>query len=56
MRKYQGKNGVLLNKVCQENYNLPDEHSCYTSMSAAHDKKDMILDRHILVTLGTNKV
>ena len=50
------KNGVLLNKVCQENYNLPDKHSCYAWLSAAHDKKDMILDRHILVTLGTNKV
>ena len=49
------RNWNLLNKIYQENYNLPDEHSTYTSLSAAHDKNDNKLDRHILITIGTNK-
>lgn len=49
------KNWIFLNKICQEDYGLPDNHSCYTAMSASHDKNDEIIDKHILVTIATNK-
>ena len=49
------KNGYLLQKIYQENYDLPDLHSTYSSISAAHDKNDNSLDIHIMVTIGTNK-
>lgn len=49
------ENWVLTNKTYQENYNLPDEHSVYTWLSTAHDKIDNTLNRHIMITFGTNK-
>ena len=49
------KDWTLINKIYQEKYDLPDEHSIYTSMSAAHNKNDNNLDTHILLTIWTNK-
>ena len=47
--------GNLHNKVYQEDTPLPDEHSVYSGRSRAHSKDDNILDRHLLITFGTNK-
>ena len=47
--------GNLHNKIYQENLSLPDEHSVYGSRSRAHSKNDNTLDRHLLITFGTNK-
>jgi len=49
------RNWILMNKLYQENYNLPDNHSVYTWLSTSHDKNDDILNRHIMITFGTNK-
>lgn len=48
------KDWTLINKIYQEKYDLPDEHSIYTSMSAAHSKNDNRFDIHILLTIWTN--
>lgn len=49
------KNGNLYNKVYQEDLPLPDEHSVYSGPSRAHSKTDNTLDRHLLITFGTDK-
>ena len=46
---------TLLNKTYQEDYSLPDEHSVYGGRSRAHNKNDNILNRHLIITFGTNK-
>ena len=46
---------IVLNKVIQEEYDLPDEHSTYGVPSRAHGINDNVLDRHLLVTVWTNK-
>ena len=45
----------LHNKIYQEDIPLPDEHSVYSGRSRAHGKNDNTLDRHLLITFGTNK-
>jgi len=45
----------LHNKVHQENVSLSDQHSVYDPRSRAHSKNDNTLDRHLLITFGTNK-
>lgn len=45
---------ILLNKIYQEDYSLPDKHSVYSEQSRAHNKTDNILDRHLMLTIGTN--
>ena len=45
---------IVLNKIIQEEYDLPDEHSIYTSSSRAHNKNDNDLTRHLFVTFWTN--
>ncbi len=47
--------GNLHNKVYQEDIPLPDQHSVYGPRSRAHSKNDNTLDRHLLITFGTNK-
>lgn len=47
--------GNLHNKIYQEDIPLPDEHSVYSSASRAHGKNDNTLDRHLLITFGTNE-
>ena len=47
--------GRLHNKVYQEDIPLPDEHSVYSGRSRAHGKNDNTLDRHLLITFGTNE-
>ena len=47
--------GNLHNKIYQEDLPLPDEHSIYSSRSRAHGKNDNTLDRHLLITFGTNE-
>ena len=42
---------IVLNKVIQEDYDLPDEHSTYNVSSRAHGINDSILNRHLLVTV-----
>ena len=49
------ENNNLHNKIYQEDLPLPDEHSVYGGWSRAHSKNDNILDRHLLITFGTNK-
>ena len=45
---------IVLNKVIQEDFDLPDEHSTYNVSSRAHGINDNILNRHLLVTVWTN--
>ena len=45
----------LHNRVYQEEVDLPDQHSVYWPRSRAHGKNDNTLDRHLLITFGTNK-
>ena len=45
---------IQCNKIYQENYSLPDEHSVYSSASRAHNKNDNSLDRHLMLTFGTD--
>lgn len=45
----------MYTKVYQEDYTLPDEHSVYSSVSRAHNRTDHTLDRHLMLTFGTNK-
>lgn len=47
--------GVLLYKIYQEDYDLPDEHSIYSWFSRAHNRNDYTIDRHLILTFGTNK-
>lgn len=42
---------IVLNKVIQEDYDLPDEHSTYGPASSAHGINDNVLNRHLLVTV-----
>ena len=42
---------IVLNKVIQEDYDLPDEHSTYGPASRAHGINDNVLNRHLLVTV-----
>ena len=49
------KDWTRVYKTYQEDYQLPDSHSVYGEHSRAHNKNDKILDRHLMVTLGTNK-
>lgn len=46
---------IIKNKAVQEDYDLPDEHSRYTDPSRAHSKNDYALDRHLMVTVATDK-
>lgn len=48
-------NWVFKNKVVQEDYDLPDEHSVYEEFSRTHNKNDHTLDRHLMITVWTNK-
>ena len=48
-------NNVLKNRIYQENYDLPDQHSTYSLRSVANDKNDNITDKHLILTFGTNK-
>lgn len=45
---------IIRNKVYQEDYSLPDERSVYSSVSRAHNKTDHTLDRHLMITFGTD--
>jgi hypothetical protein len=45
----------LINKICQEDYALPDKHSAYGVPSRAHKKTDTVLDRHIATTIATDE-
>ena len=50
------RNNTLKNKICQENSNLPDEHSIYSiPQSQANSKNDTNINRHIFLTVWTNK-
>ena len=49
------ENDNLQNKIYQEDIPLPDEHSVYSGPSRAHSKTDNTLDRHLLITFGTDK-
>lgn len=43
------------NKIYQEDLDLPDEKSMYcVPQSQAHNKNDAVLDKHIMLTIGTN--
>lgn len=52
------KSGVLLGKssyiVCQEDEDLPNERAVYSGVSCANGKNDPVVDRHMMVTVGTN--
>ena len=45
---------TLKNKIIQED-ELPDEHSIYDEWSRAHHKNDNTLDRHLMITIWTDK-
>ena len=49
------KNWTVINKIFQEDYPLPDEHSVYGNQSRAHNKNDNVIDRHFVLTFATNK-
>ena len=46
----------LKNKIYQENFNLTDNHSVYSiPQSNANSKNDTNIDKHIFITIWTNK-
>ena len=45
---------TITNKIYQENYSLPDNHSVYTSASRAHSKDDNTINMHHMLTFGTD--
>ena len=47
-------NGVIKNKIYQEEFDLPDEHSVYTWQSCANSKNDTNANRHLILTFWTN--
>ena len=50
------RQGVLTNKICQEDMDLPDEHSVYSvPQSNANSKNVAQIDKHIMISVGTNK-
>ena len=42
--------------VCQEDEELPNEYAVYDGVSCANGKNDPVVDRHMMVTVGTNPV
>lgn len=42
--------------VCQEDEELPNEYAVYDGVSCANGKNDPVVDRHMMVTVGTNHV
>ena len=49
------QDGWFVNKICQEDYDLLDDQSCYVEASRAHNKNDVILDRHLMLTVSTDE-
>lgn len=47
-------NGIIKNKIYQEDFDLPDEYSVYTWQSCANSKNDTNVDRHLILTFWTN--
>ena len=45
---------IIKNKIYQEDFDLPDEHSVYTWQSCANSKNDAYIDRHLILTFWTN--
>ena len=45
---------IVKYKLCQEDFSLPDIHSVYTGQSCANGINDIIADRHLMVSVGTN--
>jgi len=50
----KGDDWILKNKIYQEDY-LIDEHGVYCEWSRAHNKTDNTLDRHLFLTISTDK-
>jgi len=48
------EDGLLKNKVYQDETPLTDKHSVYSGQSCANGKNDAVADRHLMVTVGTN--
>ena len=48
--------GRSLIKICQEDIDLPDNKSIYSApQSQANNKNDAVIDKHIMITVATNK-
>ena len=48
-------NNIFKNKIIQELFNLPDEHSTYSvPQSQANSKNDTNIDKHIFITIWTD--